>query len=249
MLRGPTSKLGRYRKERPLGRRATINNKAGITPSKSMWWGAVGLPHPQRVAIIRPSPAFHLRCAVGADDPGFDAAAWSLFNLRTDVGSQTGATNLFSSGTGHSGLQPKRPGVGCTTASRTVSLNGGRGTGRERRVSHDDVRELCSKGPRMGQAHDRRCLWSAARDPRARRPRGHHSPARQSAAPPPRHQPAPPSRRSLHGGQGDHRAGHAVRLSRHLYQQPGHLPRQELARAHDQAARSTFAPSAPAPSR
>ena len=49
---------------------------------------------------------------------------------------------------------------------------------------------------------------------------------------------------ALHGGQGDHRAGHAVRLSRHLYHQPGHLPRQELARAHDQAARSAFAPSA-----
>jgi hypothetical protein len=28
---------------------------------------------------------------------------------RTDVDAQTGATDLFSSGTGHSGLQPKRP--------------------------------------------------------------------------------------------------------------------------------------------
>jgi hypothetical protein len=49
-----------------------------------MWSRAIGLPNPQRVR------------AVDADDPGFDAAAQRLFNPRTDVEAQIGATNLFS---------------------------------------------------------------------------------------------------------------------------------------------------------
>jgi hypothetical protein len=57
-----------------------------------MWSRAIGLPNPQRVAIIglhRIPPAVR---AVGADDPGFDAAARSLFKPLTDVEAQTGAT-------------------------------------------------------------------------------------------------------------------------------------------------------------
>jgi hypothetical protein len=53
----------------------------------------------------RPSP--HSTCGARGrcGRPGFDAAARSLFDPRTDVEAQTGATNLFC----HSGLQPKRP--------------------------------------------------------------------------------------------------------------------------------------------
>jgi hypothetical protein len=80
-----------------------------------MWSRAIGLAILQRVAIIGLHRIPAVR-AVGTDDLGFDAAARSLFNPRTDVEAQTGATNLFSSDTGHSGLQPRDPWIGCTTS-------------------------------------------------------------------------------------------------------------------------------------
>ena len=96
---------GGRRKERLLGRRATINHVSGNHALEVDVVACHRLAKSSASGHHRPSP--HSTCGARGrcGRPGFDAAARSLFNPRTDVEAQTGATNLFC----HSGLQPKRP--------------------------------------------------------------------------------------------------------------------------------------------